>query len=297
MQKLLISLKEAFKRVSGKSILSEISFAVREGETTAILGPNGSGKSSLLKLLSGLSSLSSGVRTVVHPTDRNLVIGYAPDRFPKLRFTAREYLMSMGMIRGIPRNVLESRIEQLLRLFQLEEAADRETIHYSKGMLQKTNIMQAILQVPDVLLLDEPLSGLDADMRKQLMGVLFDLKAQGVSIVLTSHEKAFVELLADRIVTLRDGNIITDDLIIQDSVSRPQKRIKRIEFRLPADIANEWNELADMEGFISWEQLGSSYYAAAVLAVCSTPILKAILDAGGTVESVSDLVLKSERAR
>jgi ABC-type multidrug transport system ATPase subunit len=164
----LISFRGAGKRLAGRTILQNLDLAIHQGEALVVIGENGVGKSTLLKMIGGLSTLSEGKREV-HRRDPEPKIGYVPDRFPKVRFTGYEYLCFMGLIRGIPKDALERRIEELLRIFKLDREASRRPIRqYSKGMIQKINLMQSIIEPPDILLLDEPLSGLDLQTQEEL---------------------------------------------------------------------------------------------------------------------------------
>lgn len=150
-------------------------------------GGNGSGKSTLLKLLSGLSTFDGGKRIA----DKALKIGYAPERFPKLTFHAVEYLRAMGTMQGIPKASLMPTIERMLLRFGIDPGERKTMRHYSKGMLQKVNLIQAMMGEPALLLLDEPFSGLDQAAQEVLAGWLAESKRGGQAVVLTSHELMF----------------------------------------------------------------------------------------------------------
>jgi ABC-type multidrug transport system ATPase subunit len=114
-------------------------------------------------------------------------------------------LTHLGRVRGVPREELRRRIRELADLFQLHAAGP--ITHFSKGMAQKVNLMQAMLVRPDVLILDEPLSGLDADAQAELARLLPKLGQEGTAVVLTGHEPGFAEGWADRIAVIRDGKL------------------------------------------------------------------------------------------
>jgi len=134
------------------------------------------------------------------------MIGYMPDRFPKHKFTSEEYLMHMGYIQGLKKDYLHQRIKELHSLFHLQ-LSDQPMRYFSKGMLQKVNMMQSILSRPDLLLLDEPLSGLDVSSMLEMVSALHELKKQKVTIVISTHEPAMLQRLTDRIITVKDASL------------------------------------------------------------------------------------------
>lgn len=201
----LVELKSIKKNYKEKIIL-DLSLTIYQGQSLAILGANGSGKSTLLRIIAGLALPNRG--KVIQA--KKIEIGYVPDGFPRhLRFTPVEYLFHMGKIHGLPLPFLKQRIGELLTLFQLEQASRQRMDSFSKGMVQKVAIMQAILTPPDVLILDEPFSGLDAQSQKDFLHILQDLKQQGITLVLSVHEPSLLNLV-DRFIVLKNGRIHID---------------------------------------------------------------------------------------
>ncbi|CAG5087827.1 ABC transporter-related protein [Thermobacillus xylanilyticus] len=198
----LIELRNVGKwYAAGRPVVQQVDLAVYRGQGLAIRGRNGSGKTTLLKLIAGITRPSAGaVRRAPE-----LTVGYAPERFPPVRFRAEEYLAHLGRIRRIPKPELERRIQELMDLFQLHAAGP--ITHFSKGMTQKVNLMQAVLARPDVLVLDEPLSGLDADSQADFARLLVKFKQEGAAIVMTGHEPGFENAWADRTVVIRYGRL------------------------------------------------------------------------------------------
>jgi ABC-2 type transport system ATP-binding protein len=208
----LITLTNVVKGFPFKSVLKGLSITIYRDEVTAIIGRNGSGKSTLLRVISGLGAIDRGKREEFL-LGRTIRVGFTPDRFPKLRYTAFEYLRSMGRMQGIEEKVLRKRIDHLFEAFRFDPATKQQIRYFSKGMLQKVNLMQAMLTPPDLLLLDEPLSGLDIQTQEELMNVLVRLKSQGLSIIMSTHEPELVQRLADRVITLDDGVIASDSYL------------------------------------------------------------------------------------
>ncbi len=208
----LLAIQNITKQYKGKKILEDVSFSIYTNQIVALVGKNGSGKSTLLKMLAGLSDPEYG--TIV-PTKQSLKIGYVPEITPShILFTPTEYLYHMGRIRGMAKQELIARINELLKLFYLEDAQDTRITYFSKGMKQKIMIMQAMLEETDLLILDEPLSGLDLQTQNDLEETLRSLKQQGLTIVLTCHETKLLDHLVDTILMIRDKNVIHADLSI-----------------------------------------------------------------------------------
>jgi len=203
---LVVRLDHVSKAYGNVDVLKGISLAIGARQVVGVIGANGSGKSTLLKIAAGLVRPTSGD---IGPGAGGapMHIGYVPERFPQLKLTPREYLQSMGRFQRIERRRLDQRIAELLEAFGMSEAEHRRMNHFSKGMLQKINLMQAVLHKPDLLVMDEPLSGLDADAQRELARLLLGLKEQGMAMLLSCHEEMLLERLADRVVALRGGRL------------------------------------------------------------------------------------------
>lgn len=275
----LMRFSQVAKDFSGKRVLDSISFTVFAPEVLTINGPNGSGKSTLLRIISGLSPVSAGVREV---SKEKLKIGYVPDRFPKLNFTPREYVSSMGRLQGISSQQPNARIEELLERFCLDFAADQRMLGYSKGMLQKVNIMQAILERPDLLLLDEPLSGLDRAAQHEMVSVVRELKQQGVGIVLTGHQSSLLENTADRVITLANGVIAADSVI-----NHPDGEVVVIQASF---ASGEWNPgLFDSNPAVLSMESKDGVITLQVHTRARDDVLRTLLSLEGSILSVNPL--------
>jgi len=201
----LIELRNVDKSFTkAKPVLQNIRLEIHGNECLVIVGHNGAGKSTLLKLIAGLTVPTRG--NILYAP--GVAIGYAPEHFPKIRFRAEEYLYALGRMRRIPKPALRERIRELTELFDLH--ASGPITQFSKGMAQKVNLMQAVLGKPDVFILDEPFSGLDAAAQAELSRLLQRFKREGMAIVLTCHEPALSDPIADRVVVLQNGGIVSD---------------------------------------------------------------------------------------
>jgi ABC-2 type transport system ATP-binding protein len=203
------------RRFGDKVAVAELSLAVRRGEIFGFLGPNGAGKTTSLKMLLGLIAPTAGAATVLgRPLgDRGAraKIGFLPEHF---RFhdwmTGREMLRFHGRLYGLSGRPLERRIEALLERVDLVDAAHRRLSGYSKGMLQRVGLAQALLNRPDLLFLDEPTSGLDPIGRLLVRDIIGELRREGVAVFLNSHLLGEVEATCDRVVFVKGGRILAE---------------------------------------------------------------------------------------
>jgi ABC-2 type transport system ATP-binding protein len=216
----MLEARHLAKRFLGIPVLHDVSFSVRPGEVVGYLGPNGSGKSTTARILTGLIETSAG--TVLfegHEITRDLIafrrrLGYVPEEPSLYSFqSGREYLELVGRLRGIPPNALEQKIGALVALFGLSDAANQGIGSYSKGMKQKVLIIAALLHNPDVLIFDEPDSGLDVTATLVLRHLLRALARRGKAVLYSSHVLELVEKLCDRVIVLHRGRVVADDAI------------------------------------------------------------------------------------
>ena len=205
------------KRFAGIEVLHGVSFAVQPGEIVGYLGPNGSGKSTTIKIIGGLLDPTAG-RLRLHGQDVSddppafrRRLGYVPDE-PHLytHLTAPEYLRFVGRLRGLPAALLEDKIATLLRLLDLDRASGALMSVFSKGMRQRVLLAAALLHDPELLVLDEPFSGLDVNASLLLRTLLQALALRGRMILLSSHHMDLVETLCARVLILHRGRIVAE---------------------------------------------------------------------------------------
>jgi ABC-2 type transport system ATP-binding protein len=188
-------------------VLREVDLTLAGGELTAITGPNGSGKSTLLRILAGASASSRG-RVRGRPRSTSFV----PDRFPpRLRFTPTEYLRHMGRIRGVPDRAIAAGAEELAGRLGLTRHLGTRMAELSKGTCQKVVLTQALLGEPDLLVLDEPWSGLDEPAQRELTSLLLEARQRGSCLVVSDHRTATTGQVADRICSIVDGQLVAQE--------------------------------------------------------------------------------------
>jgi ABC-2 type transport system ATP-binding protein len=208
------------KRFNGVPVVEDVSFTLKPGEILGYVGPNGAGKSTTVKMIIGLLEPSEGQirfqgRSVIEDLSGfQARIGYVPEEphlYPHL--SGREYLQLAGRLRGIPRSILESKIDEFLRLFSLWEDRHCSVSAYSKGMRQKILLSAALLHNPDLLILDEPLSGLDVTTALVLRELMAGLAARGCMILYSSHVLDVLEKVCSRVLILCKGRVVAHDSI------------------------------------------------------------------------------------
>jgi ABC-2 type transport system ATP-binding protein len=232
-----------------------VTFTARAGQITGYLGPNGSGKSTTMKMITGLLEVTSGeilFRGV--PIHRDLTaykqrMGYVPEEpYLYAHLTGLEYLVMIGQLRGLPEKKTAQRIDGLLQLFALHTERHSPLFSYSKGMRQKILITAALLHNPDLVLLDEPFSGLDVSSALILRTLIQELAARGKVVLFSSHELETVERVASRVVILHRGKIVADDSIesLRTLMAAPNLEAIFSQLAVEQDTASISRQIADL---------------------------------------------------
>jgi len=212
---LIIETRGLRKQFGTTVAVSDLSLQVREGEVFGFLGPNGAGKTTAIKMLLALVEPTAGTGRVLGAPlgDRaaRARIGFLPEHF---RFhdtlTATELLRFHGRLYGLRGGSLDARIDRLLTRVDLVDAADRPLRGYSKGMLQRAGLAQALLNDPRLVFLDEPTSGLDPLGRLLVRGIIDELRAGGATVFLNSHLLGEVEATCDRVAFVKRGRLVEE---------------------------------------------------------------------------------------
>jgi ABC-2 type transport system ATP-binding protein len=216
-----------------------ISFSVQEGEIVGLIGPNGSGKTTTLKVLLGLCAPTSGsarVRGIDSRDPRSREgLGFLPENpyvYPYL--TPREFVDLCGRLSGLDAETRAKRIPRVLERTGIAFAADRPVRRLSKGMLQRTGLAAALVAEPSLLVLDEPMSGLDPLGRREVRDLIFEERRLGRTVLFSSHVLSDIEALCDRVVILHKGLVVTAGLV-KDLVKRSATLTELTLRNVPAD--------------------------------------------------------------
>jgi len=214
---LLIEAHALTKRYGDFVAVDGIDFGVRRGETFGFLGPNGAGKSSTMRMIGAVSPPSGGTLRVfgsdpaAHGPDIRGRLGVVPQEDNlDLELDVAENLFVYGRFFGLPRDVIRSRTDELLEFVQLTERRDDRVESLSGGMKRRLTIARALVNEPELMLLDEPTTGLDPQARHALWDRLYRLKQRGVTLVLTTHYMDEAEQLCDRLVIMDRARIVAE---------------------------------------------------------------------------------------
>lgn len=216
----MLELKEITKKYNRIPVVKQVSFTLQRGDILGYLGPNGAGKSTTVKILAGMIEADGGSIYLdgkqVDPTSLTFRkhIGYLPeqsDLYPHL--TGFEYLELMGQLRQIPQKQLHLMIKGLLEGFGLSVEMNMSIASYSKGMRQKVMVASCLLHNPDILLLDEPLTGMDVFTMLVFKDTLKHLAQMGKMVIYSSHILEVVEKVCTRVIILNKGKILADDSV------------------------------------------------------------------------------------
>src|SRR5436305_1573143 len=213
-----IVVEDLRKRYGDVQALDGVSFAVRQGEVFGLLGPNGAGKSTTVRVLTTLTQPDSGRAfvggedVVAHPARVRRMFGYvAQDSGVDWEATARENLLLQGRIHGMAGKPLHARVDELLELVGMRDAADRQARGYSGGMKRRLDIALGLVHKPKVLFLDEPTTGLDPEARAALWVEVERLaRAENLTILLTTHYLEEADRLAERVAIVSQGKIVVE---------------------------------------------------------------------------------------
>ena len=193
----------------------DLNLEIERGEVYGLLGPNGSGKSTTLKIILGLVSPTRG-RTEIFGRDSRLVesreaVGFLPENPYFYKYlTGEETLRFFGRLCGLSGRQLKNRMDELLELVGLTKASERRIGTYSKGMLQRIGLAQALIHHPRLLVLDEPTAGVDPAGSREIRNLIVDLKERGITVLLSSHLLAQAQEICDRVGILANGRLVRE---------------------------------------------------------------------------------------
>jgi ABC-2 type transport system ATP-binding protein len=230
----IIETQNLYKEYSSKfskqkvNALNDFTFSINQGEIFGLLGPNGAGKTTLIKILLAITFPTSGTAKIFGTDATNpkwkTKVGYLPEnhRFPNY-LTGEQVLSYYGELSGMKNDSkMKSRIDEMLAMMNLTQWRNTKIKKYSKGMMQKLGLAQAMLSEPDLIFLDEPTDGVDPIGRKEIRDILTELKSRGKTIFLNSHLLSEVEMICDRVAILNKGDLIkegnVDDLTKSEDV-------------------------------------------------------------------------------
>src|SRR5580700_7036917 len=202
------------KVFSDKVAVRDLTLTVRKGEIFGFLGPNGAGKSTSIKMLLGLATPTSGEAFVLGAPSGDVEIrrkiGFLPENFRFYEWlTPAELLHLHGRLCGVPSSELSQRVPALIDLVGLTPHINKRLQNFSKGMLQRAGLAQALIHEPEIIFLDEPTSGLDPLGRRMVRDIIRAQRDRGVTVFLNSHILSEIEITCDEVVFIREGEVVT----------------------------------------------------------------------------------------
>jgi ABC-2 type transport system ATP-binding protein len=216
-------------------VLHRISFTLGRGEIVGLLGPNGAGKSTTIKIIAGILAAGAGTVLVAglplpeRAVDVKQRIGYVPEAAALFEsLTGQEFLELMGRLHDVPEETLDTRIRDILATFELTSDRESRLDTYSKGMRQKILIGAALLHNPELILLDEPLSGLDVNAAIMIKDLIAALAADGKTILYSSHVLDVVEKICDRALIIHKGHLIAEGTVESLKASTGQSTLEDV---------------------------------------------------------------------
>lgn len=228
--------------------VQNLSFTVEAGEVYGLIGPNGSGKSTTMKVILGLMKATRGSTRIFGIDSRDMRsrdrVGFLPENpyFYK-HLTGRETLRFYGKLCGLKKGELRERTAELLSLVELEEAANRRLGGYSKGMLQRIGLAQAMIQKPQLVVLDEPTAGVDPSGSRKIRDLILQLKKDGIAVILCSHLLEQVQEVCDRVAILQKGVMLKEGAL--DELMAVEDEIELVMKNPSPELQRQLEELVN----------------------------------------------------
>jgi len=203
-QQSIITISGLTKKFGQRAVLSDINIKINPGDSIAFIGRNGCGKSTLLRIIAGVLPFEQG--SVIHRG--KLKFGYVPDRFPAMDLTAMDYIRQIGMISGLQKEAVDKRSKELFEALFMKDMIETPIRYLSKGTIQKMAVVQAFITTPDVLLLDEPISGQDMASQKIFIEMVNSLNRDfNVTVLCSCHEDYMIQAIATSVYEIVDGKL------------------------------------------------------------------------------------------
>jgi len=240
----MLQLNNVSKNFGSFTAVDHINLVVPKGELFGFLGPNGAGKTTTIKMIVGLYSLTSGTISLnghdvaANPLEAKAQIGYIPDQpFLYDKLTGREFLYFSGGLYGLPKSRLHNRIAEIVELLKIGDWLDQRTEEYSQGMRQRITIASAFLHEPGLIVIDEPMVGLDPQTAHIVKQFLRLQAARGTTIFMSTHSLNVAEEICSRVSIINRGRIIFDDKIAALELLKSQKNhnFEQLFIELTAD--------------------------------------------------------------
>jgi len=237
----MIELRNLSKSFGKVRAVNDLTLVIPGGELFTLLGPNGAGKTTTAKMITGLILPTEGeiyinnVDILKEPEKAKSMISYIPDEpflYPEL--TGREFIFFVSRLYGLEKKTIEERMEYLFREFRVGEWIDLPSCEYSHGMRQKVIFIQALIHNPDVMIIDEPMVGLDPVSARTVRKILRDRVSNGVSVFMSTHSLSLAEEISDRVGVIDNGNLLKTGKVseLKGSMGKIYSTLEEVYFKL-----------------------------------------------------------------
>lgn len=237
----MITLENLTKVYPTVTAVDHISLRVEKGELFGFLGPNGAGKTTTIRMMAGLvqptsgNALIDGWNIVSHPNEAKRITGFIPDRpFLYNKLTGREFLWFAGRLYGLKKDEVSRRIDPLMELFNMNDYLDELTESYSHGMKQRLVMASALIHKPRLLIVDEPMVGLDPKGARLVKKVFRELCARGTTVFMSTHTLEIAEEMCDRIGIIQNGRVVAAGTMkaLREKTGAEGKKLEAVFFKL-----------------------------------------------------------------
>lgn len=249
----IITISELTKKFGRKIVLSNVSFQINRGDSIAFVGHNGCGKSTILKIIAGILPFEKG--KVTH--NRKLKFGYVPERFPVMSLTVRDYIHQIGSIEGLRKESVDKRSMELFEALFMRDMVETPICYLSKGTIQKVAVIQALLTTPDILILDEPVSGQDMASQRVFIEMVNSLNREhGVTILSSLHENYMIKAITKSVYEIIEGKLHTIEQTTKSDIDNLYRLLfayksvngKNEKFTIPQTVIDTSVKLEQLEG-------------------------------------------------
>lgn len=293
MPETVIETKGLTKRYSGFTAVDNLNLAIQHGEVFGLLGPNGSGKTTTILMLLGLTEPTAGQVRVLgldpvrQPLTVKAHVGYLPDQVGFYEnLTARENLNYIAKLNSIPRPEATARIEEMVARMGLAANIDQRVGTFSRGMRQRLGLAELLLKRPQIIIMDEPTLGLDPDAARLFLRIIGDLRAEGITIMLSSHLLHQVQAVCDRVGLFHQGRIVLEGRV-PDLARRILGGAYHVRLTAEGDTSEMITALKGLPGALNVQQSDSNQFVIEATTDLRPQAARAIVETGGYLHSLT----------
>lgn len=286
MSKPVVETRNLTKRYGDLVAVDSLNLTIQPGEVFGMLGPNGSGKTTTILMLLGLTEPTAGQVRVLgldperQPLSVKAHVGYLPEQVGFYdELTARENLIYIAKLNGLRRDETHKRIDEVLNQVGLMDVADRAVGAFSRGMRQRLGVAEVLLKHPQLVIMDEPTQGLDPEGAREFLEIIRDLKAEGMTVLLSSHLLHQVQAVCDRVGLFRKGRMVLEGTV-KELAQRVLGGAYRIHVEADGPPALE-ERLRNLSGVISLQRSDTHIYELEAKSDLRTEAARAVIEAGG----------------